>query len=123
MSWGIVCICSWKLTNFNVISLDSCGNIWRGQIHLNLNAFSQVTHVINFDFPTSIVDYIHRVGRTGRVKTEATRKGVSVATSLLTHNRDVRMAKTIEVGQLYYVFQILVKVIGESLFTIFASLA
>jgi len=55
-----------------------------------------VTHVINFDFPTSIVDYIHRVGRTGRVKTEATRKGVSVATSLLTHNRDVTMAKTIE---------------------------
>ena len=53
--------------------------------------------MINFDFPTSIVDYIHRVGRTGRVKTEATRKGVSVATSLLTHNRDVRMAKTIEV--------------------------
>lgn len=64
---------------------------------MNLNVFSQVSHVINFDFPTSIVDYIHRVGRTGRVKTEATRKGVSVATSLLTHNRDVRMAKTIEV--------------------------
>ena len=54
--------------------------------------------MINFDFPTSIVDYIHRVGRTGRVKTEVTRKGVSVATSLLTHNRDVRMVKTIEVG-------------------------
>ena len=60
--------------------------------------------MINFDFPTSIVDYIHRVGRTGRVKTEVTRKGVSIATSLLTHNRDVRMAKTIEVSS--YVFQI-----------------
>ena len=63
--------------------------------------------MINFDFPTSTVDYIHRVGRTGRVKTEVTRKGVSVATSLLTHNRDVRIAKTIEVSS--YVFQILIK--------------
>ncbi|KAJ7352986.1 hypothetical protein OS493_032925 [Desmophyllum pertusum] len=55
-----------------------------------------VTHVINFDFPTSIVDYIHRVGRTGRVKTEETQQGVSVATSFVTHNRDVTMAKMIE---------------------------
>jgi len=27
-----------------------------------------VTHVINYDLPTSFEDYIHRIGRTGRVK-------------------------------------------------------
>jgi len=28
--------------------------------------FPKVTHVINFDLPTNIEDYIHRIGRTGR---------------------------------------------------------
>ncbi len=28
--------------------------------------FPRVTHVINFDLPTNIEDYIHRIGRTGR---------------------------------------------------------
>ena len=28
---------------------------------------SNVTHVINFDMPSSIDDYVHRIGRTGRV--------------------------------------------------------
>jgi len=34
---------------------------------------SDITHVINFDFPKVIEDYIHRIGRTGR----AGKKGIS----------------------------------------------
>jgi len=31
-----------------------------------------ITHVINFDFPTQAVDYVHRIGRTGRIGTTGT---------------------------------------------------
>ena len=34
-----------------------------------------VTHVINFDLPTDIDDYVHRIGRTGR----AGKKGLATA--------------------------------------------
>ena len=34
-----------------------------------------VTHVINFDLPTDIDDYVHRIGRTGR----AGKKGIATA--------------------------------------------
>lgn len=39
-----------------------------------------VTHVINYDAPTSIADYTHRIGRTGRAK----KKGI--ATTFLTNS-------------------------------------
>lgn len=39
---------------------------------INSNSFSEtdiprVRHVINYDIPKSIDDYVHRIGRTGRV--------------------------------------------------------
>ena len=34
-----------------------------------------VTHVINFDLPTDVDDYVHRIGRTGR----AGKKGLATA--------------------------------------------
>lgn len=45
-----------------------------------------ITHVINFDFPKQIEDYIHRIGRTGR----AGKKGVSI--SFLLEDEDQRIA-------------------------------
>ena len=45
-----------------------------------------VTHVINFDLPTDVDDYVHRIGRTGR----AGKKGL--ATAFFT-DKDSSMAK------------------------------
>jgi len=45
-----------------------------------------VTHVINFDLPTDVDDYVHRIGRTGR----AGKKGL--ATAFFT-DKDSGMAK------------------------------
>jgi superfamily II DNA/RNA helicase len=46
--------------------------------------------VVLFDFPHTMVDYLHRLGRTGRVgSAPAARCRASV---LMTHRRDVRTA-------------------------------
>ena len=58
--------------------------------------------MINFDFPISVTDYIHRVGRTGRVRTVPRQDDVAMATSLMSHNRDVRMALAIEVCIVFF---------------------
>ena len=47
-----------------------------------------VTHVINFDLPTDIDDYVHRIGRTGR----AGKKGL--ATAFFT-DKDTGIAKSL----------------------------
>lgn len=57
---------------------------------------SQVTHVVLFDFPNSLADYLHRVGRTGRVG--CSRK--CRVTSFMTHRRDIRMAWKLKVSHL-----------------------
>ena len=47
-----------------------------------------MTHVINFDLPTDIDDYVHRIGRTGR----AGKKGL--ATAFFT-DKDTGIAKSL----------------------------
>ena len=47
-----------------------------------------VTHVINFDLPTDVDDYVHRIGRTGR----AGKKGL--ATAFFTE-KDTGLAKSL----------------------------
>ena len=53
----------------------------------------QVTHVVLFDFPNSTADYLHRLGRTGRVGS----KGSCRVTALMSHRRDIRTAYEIKV--------------------------
>lgn len=48
-----------------------------------------VTHVINFDLPNDIDDYVHRIGRTGR----AGKKGL--ATALFCREKDSGLAKAL----------------------------
>ena len=52
-----------------------------------------MTKIIQFDWPRSMVDYLHRVGRTGRVG--STQKCQAIA--FMTRVRDVKMAWTIKV--------------------------
>ena len=49
-----------------------------------------VQHVINYDLPTSIDDYTHRIGRTGRAGKEG------IATSFFNHN-DKKIFRDLEI--------------------------
>ncbi|XP_013415400.1 probable ATP-dependent RNA helicase DDX28 [Lingula anatina] len=51
-----------------------------------------VQHIVNFDFPRFMSDYIHRVGRVGRVGSEQP----GFVTSLVIHNWDVELLWQIE---------------------------
>ena len=62
--------------------------------HELLFAWLQVNHVVLFDFPYTILDYLHRVGRTGRVGSARSRCHASV---FMTHRQDVRTAWQIKV--------------------------
>ncbi len=54
----------------------------------------QVRHVINFDFPNHMSDYIHRAGRVGRVGS----KNSGHVTSFIVHKWDVDLVNKIEVS-------------------------
>ena len=51
--------------------------------------FEQITHVVNYDFPTGKETYVHRIGRTGR------NGKCGTAISLVTEE-DKRMLKQVE---------------------------
>ena len=54
----------------------------------------QVSHVINFDCPSFMSDYIHRVGRVGRIGQKAFAK----VTTLVSQKYEVDLIWRIEVG-------------------------
>ena len=51
--------------------------------------------MVLFDFPHTMVDYLHRLGRTGRVGSSS--GGRCHASILMTHRQDVRTAWQIKV--------------------------
>jgi len=57
----------------------------------------QVDHVINFEFPNFLSDYIHRSGRVGRVGCQHT----GLVTSFVTQAWEVDRVWQIEVTQAY----------------------
>lgn len=48
-----------------------------------------VKHVINFDLPQDIEEYVHRIGRTGRIGNKGT------ATSFFQPGKDERIARSL----------------------------
>ena len=60
---------------------------------LALSFVLQVNHIVLFDFPLNLADYLHRVGRTGRVGSQVTRPRVS---AFMSHRKDVEMALKIK---------------------------
>lgn len=50
-----------------------------------------ITHVINFDLPMGVEDYVHRIGRTGRTGSIA--KGIAMSFAA---NKDIQIVKRIE---------------------------
>lgn len=52
-----------------------------------------MNHIVLFDFPLNLPDYLHRVGRTGRVGSQVTRPRVS---AFMSHRKDVLMALKIK---------------------------
>lgn len=51
---------------FNVTSSDNCLKIVQIIILVFCTDVEGIKYVINFDYPNSSEDYIHRIGRTGR---------------------------------------------------------
>ena len=56
---------------------------------------SEVKHVVNYDLPQSIEEYVHRIGRTGRIGNKGQ------ATAFFQKDKDINLARS------------LVKVLGD----------
>ena len=54
----------------------------------------QAKHVINYDFPVYMADYIHRCGRTGRVGSDDN----CLITNFVSGDREVDLVQKIEVS-------------------------
>lgn len=57
--------------------------------------FQQAGHIINFEFPKFMADYIHRCGRTGRVGSQMT----GHVTSFVHRPQEVELLQKIEVKE------------------------
>uniref|UniRef100_A0A915IRS0 ATP-dependent RNA helicase n=1 Tax=Romanomermis culicivorax TaxID=13658 RepID=A0A915IRS0_ROMCU len=53
-------------------------------------------HVINYNFPRTLAEYLHRAGRLGRATTEENKNINYLCTSLIADNGDVALVKKIE---------------------------
>ena len=49
----------------------------------------EVKHVVNYDLPTSIEEYVHRIGRTGRIGNKG------LATAFFQSDRDTALARSL----------------------------
>lgn len=49
------------------VCVTSCFSFEHPQVAARGLDISNVKHVINFDLPSDIEEYVHRIGRTGRV--------------------------------------------------------
>lgn len=63
-----------------------------GKLHFFLQDTTFVEHVVNYDFPNYVSDYIHRCGRVGRVGSSLS----SHATSFVTFAYEAPMVREIE---------------------------
>lgn len=54
---------------------------------------TQVTHVLNYDFPLYAADYIHRIGRAGRLGSSPHSK----VTNFISNEREIKLVQQIEV--------------------------
>ena len=60
-------LCNISLENFNIFNIKQFAPIT--SLFLDVD---DVKYVINFDYPNSSEDYIHRIGRTGRCQSTGT---------------------------------------------------
>lgn len=60
-------------------------SLWSGHI-VSFTDIKGVTHVINYDMPKTVEEYVHRIGRTGRVGNSGR------ATSFFDKAKDMKIA-------------------------------